>query len=79
MLDDAKILASLAVPVAVTVSLITLAGYIKSRSKSRFPYPPGPKGLPLIGNILDLPRGIPMWEGLTQMAEAYSTSAFCTI
>ena len=82
MFDDTKTLSSLAVPVATAVSLIVLAKYLKSRhspSKSKFPYPPGPKGLPLIGNTLDLPRGVPIWEGFTQMAEKYRTSMVLTI
>ena len=82
MFDDTKTISSLAVPVATAVSLIVLAKYLKSRhspSKSKFPYPPGPKGLPLIGNTLDLPRGVPIWEGFTQMAEKYRTSMVLTI
>jgi len=74
MFDDGNMLSHLAVPVGVTVSIIALVRYLKSRdsiNKSRLPYPPGPKGLPLIGNILDLPRGMPVWEGFAKMAEMY--------
>ncbi|KAF9648948.1 cytochrome P450 [Thelephora ganbajun] len=77
MLDDSKILSHLVVPAGVTISLIALTRYLKSRdslNKVKFPYPPGPKGLPLIGNALDLPRSIPIWEGFAQMAETYGTS-----
>jgi hypothetical protein len=35
------------------------------------PYPPGPKGYPLIGNLLDFPVGVPLWEGLTDVAKQH--------
>jgi len=75
--DDSKLLPRLAIPVCVAVSFVVLARYFGLRGsprRSKLPYPPGPKGLPLIGNILDLPRGIPVWEGFAQMAETYRTS-----
>jgi len=77
MFNDTKMLSGLAVPLGVTVSVIALASYLKSRdprNRSKLPYPPGPKGLPLIGNVLDLPRDIPIWEGFTKVAEMYRAS-----
>ena len=77
MLDDMKITSHLAIPLGATISLIVLARYFKTRDslrKSELPYPPGPKGLPLIGNVLDVPRGVPIWEGFTRMAKTYRTS-----
>ena len=82
MLDDTKILSRLAIPLGAAVSLIALARYLKSRdslNKSKSPYPPGPKGLPLIGNMLDLPRDIPVWEGFAQMGETFRMSMVLTI
>ena len=83
MLGDSMTLSHLVVPLGAAVSVAALTGYLRSRgfpNQPKLPYPPGPKGLPLIGNILDLPRGTHVWEGFTQMAEAYRTSmvlAFC--
>jgi len=77
MFGDTAILSPLAVPLGATVLLIALARYLRPRdflNKSKLPYPPGPKGLPLIGNALDFPRGMPIWEGLGQMAEKHRTS-----
>ena len=76
MFDDTKTISHLTVSIGVTVSIIALGRYLKSRgsrNKSKLPYPPGPKGLPLIGNILDLPRDVPVWEGFAKMAETYRT------
>ena len=82
MLDDSKkILSHLAIPVGVAVFAIALARYLESRGsliKSNLPYPPGPKGLPFIGNILDLPHDIPLREGFAQMAETYRVSIVLT-
>ena len=59
---------SLLLPVFVTL----LAWYwLQKRSKSTLPYPPGPKGYPLIGNLLDFPVGAPLWEGLADMARQH--------
>ena len=71
MINSSKILSYLVVPVGTAVCLVVLARYIRSRGKSNLPYPPGPKGLPLIGNILDLPRDIPVWEALARMAKTH--------
>ena len=75
--DSTRILSHLAVALGATTFLIAFVKYLRSRdslSKSKFPYPPGPKGLPLVGNLLDVPRDIPPWEGFAQMAGTYRTS-----
>lgn len=83
MLDDSAILPCLVILLGAAVFLLALTRYLRSRGfldQPNLSYPPGPKGLPFIGNVLDLPRGMHMWEGFTQMAEAYRMSmalAFC--
>jgi hypothetical protein len=58
--------ASLVLPVLFVLP----AWYLyRNRSKSVLPYPPGPRGYPLIGNIFDFPADVPLWEGLAKMAE----------
>ncbi|KAI0076600.1 cytochrome P450 [Panus rudis PR-1116 ss-1] len=47
--------------VDILVCTLTLAAYVvllirRKNSPNRLPYPPGPKGLPLVGNINDIPR-----------------------
>ena len=82
MLDDTRALSRLAIPLGATVFFVALARYLRPRdspNKSRLPYPPGPKGLPFIGNLLDLPHDIPLWEGFAQMAETHRTLMALTI
>lgn len=77
MLDDSKILSHLVIPVGATISFIVLTKYFKSRGslkESGLLYPPGPKGLPLIGKMLDFPHDMQVWEGFAQMTEMYRTS-----
>jgi hypothetical protein len=55
---------------AAVATAIVLAVVRSKWASKRPPYPPGPKGFPIIGNILDFPKA-PIWEGLTKMAQDY--------
>lgn len=50
--------------VALLVALRSLARRWRSANPANLPYPPGPKGLPVIGNLLDLPSENPYEEYL---------------
>lgn len=42
----------------------------RRRNPSRLPLPPGPKGYPLIGNVLEMPTGF-HWRTYSQWAKVY--------
>jgi len=41
--------------------------------KPTSPYPPGPKGYPILGNVLDLPQNVSLWENLASLANRHGT------
>lgn len=49
--------------------------------KHALPLPPGPKGLPLVGNIKDLPRSadVPVWEHWLAHKDAYGPISSITV
>ena len=44
----------------------------RKRRNARSPYPPGPKGYPVIGNVFDIPQDVPLWKAAVPMGETYS-------
>ncbi|KAI0061752.1 cytochrome P450 [Artomyces pyxidatus] len=58
-------------PVTVGSLFLLFVFYLRARwARARLPYPPGPKPLPLIGNLFDFPRVTP-WVTYRQMAKQY--------
>ena len=53
----------------IAASLVLLQ---RRRRNAKLPYPPGPRGYPVIGNVLDIPPGVPLWKAVIPMAEEYS-------
>lgn len=47
------------VDIGIFVIAATVLFTVYLRQRNRDPYPPGPKGLPIIGNILDIPEKKP--------------------
>jgi cytochrome P450 len=59
-------------------SLCTAASFVAlvlrwQRSRSRLPYPPGPKGYPLIGSAFDVPQDTPIWKTFISIAQNHNT------
>ena len=42
------------------------------RSGTQLPFPPGPKRLPFLGNILDVPSNVPIWQTFAAIAKRFS-------
>ncbi|KAI0761422.1 cytochrome P450 [Irpex lacteus] len=59
----------LLVDAGIVLAAISLIVHF-SRRKQPAPYPPGPKGYPIIGNLLDMPTSLP-WRTYMQWGEKY--------
>ena len=57
-------------PLLFGISILVL---VRKRKRSTLPHPPGPKGYPILGNVLDLTKGVPLWEDITSLANRYCT------
>ena len=61
---------------AITYSLlfsIFILILVRGRNKPTLPYPPGPKSYPILGNALDLPMSVPIWENFVSLANNHGT------
>ena len=61
-------------PVAVLAAAVVYRRLRRWGRTRRFPLPPGPKGYPVIGNVLDIPRGVPLWEGILALGRKFGES-----
>src|SRR6266851_10050096 len=65
---------------SITYFLLILSFFIAHRTfrdyqkRGGLPYPPGPRPLPVIGNLLDIPRES-SWLAYTQLAKKYGMSS----
>lgn len=69
-------MASLTVTIDLVVLVTFFAVILAARDHKRrrgCPYPPGPRPLPLIGNLLDIPKGF-SWLSYSQLSKKYGTS-----
>ena len=57
-------------PLVLSALVLVVA---RRRKKSALPYPPGPKGYPILGNVLDLPSSVPACENFQSLANKYGT------
>ena len=47
--------------------------FVRKWRKPALPYPPGPKGIPILGNVLDFSMSVPIWECLTSLSNSQGT------
>ena len=65
-----------ALDILVLVTSITAFFAIRDYQRRRgFPYPPGPHPLPLIGNLLDIPKQF-SWVAYTKLSKKHGTTCF---
>ena len=60
---------------AVGCVLIWLQSYLvrRSRNKLGLPFPPGPKPMPIIGNVMDMPP-LYVWQAARVWGQTYGES-----
>ncbi|KAI0028090.1 cytochrome P450 [Vararia minispora EC-137] len=74
MLDFTTVILSL-----IALGLLVTVRRIASRYATRaLPYPPGPKGWPFIGNLLDMPR-TKVWETFTSLRGQYGDIIYLSV
>lgn len=57
--------------IIVTISLAVLATFLlKKLTQRNLRLPPGPKGIPFLGNLLDMPTGA-SWATFSPMSKQY--------
>jgi hypothetical protein len=55
--------------------LIACRAFHGYRRRGGLPYPPGPRGWPVIGNLLDIPSKS-TWLAYTEFSKKYGTAVF---
>ena len=68
MLDASVITYSLLLSIIFFTLILARRG-----KKPTLSYPPGPKSWPILGNALDLPMGVPVWENFASLANNHGT------
>ena len=71
------LLSSLGKGLLLTVALLIAYSYIQDwrRNPARLPYPPGPKGYPIIGNLFDIPNAF-IYKRFREMSREIGISVF---
>ena len=76
----ASYLSSLGTGLLLTVALLIVYSYVQDwrRNPARLPYPPGPKGYPIIGNLFDIPSAF-IYKRFREMSRELGTLYWATV
>ena len=71
------------VVIVITLTALTYAGYVfldnRRRNPAGLPYPPGPPGYPIIGNLFDIPK-VFIYKRFREMSrELGKSTARCSV
>jgi hypothetical protein len=74
----ASLLSTLGTGLLLTVTLLIAYSYIQDRRRNPagLPYPPGPKGYPIIGNLFDIPSAF-IYKRFRQMSRDLGAFPYC--
>ena len=67
---EQNLLSTATAAAAATTAAFLWYSYTKYLRSSGLPHPPGPKGLPFIGNLNDMPRELE-WEQAVEWGKTY--------
>lgn len=74
-----SLLVSLLLGLGTAAVLLLIAGLVKPKKSAKLPLPPGPKALPLLGNLKDMPTpGSPQWEHWAKHRDLYGKHCMTT-
>src|SRR5216683_3693244 len=68
-------LTSIANIFAVLLFLVAVQAFRDHRRRGGLPYPPGPRPLPIIGNLLDVPKHF-SWLAYTKFSKIHGNDSF---
>jgi hypothetical protein len=61
---------------AVVLGLCLIAVYfVRRKKRGEYPLPPGPKGFPIIGSLLDMPT-VDEWKTFYKWSKDFGSAAF---
>ncbi|KAG6854559.1 hypothetical protein C0991_004895 [Blastosporella zonata] len=66
------------VQTTVWVAFAVAVAFYLCKKRHNLPYPPGPKGYPIIGNLLDIPTGF-QWTTYTEWAKKYGDLLYINV
>ncbi len=73
-LSQAMVIKDLPFPIAAILLVLVIGVWCTTLNRRRLPLPPGPKRLPVLGNIFNMPGAVPSAEKYYELTKKYGTS-----